>query len=105
IYIDDFISVDEEKELLRNIYSDDNKDKWTQLKRRRLQNWGGQPVSSGMIEEPLPSWLTNICDKIYENSIFPVKANNVLLNEYNVNEGIFPHTDGPLFYPCICILS
>lgn len=28
--------------------------KWTQLSKRRLQNWGGLPQPKGMIQEPLP---------------------------------------------------
>lgn len=29
--------------------------KWTQLTRRRLQNWGGTPHPRGMIVEEIPS--------------------------------------------------
>ncbi|KAN0039136.1 hypothetical protein ACTA71_001330 [Dictyostelium dimigraforme] len=107
-YIEDFISKQEEEAILSNVYSKENDNKWTQLKKRRLQNWGGDPISSGMIEEEIPQWLNIICEKIHNSSIFPTsngKPNHVLLNEYNVNEGIMPHKDGPLFFPMVCILS
>eukprot|EP01132_Coremiostelium_polycephalum_P003648 gene3648-4545_t len=104
-YIRDYITVEEEKQLLSSIYLPENADKWTQLKRRRLQNWGGTPVNSGMKEEPLPHWLDKICLKVYESDILPQKPNHVLLNEYCYNQGIMPHKDGPLFYPCVTILS
>lgn len=32
-------------------------------------------------------------------------ANHVLVNEYLPNQGIMPHTDGPLFYPVISTIS
>ncbi|EAL63180.1 hypothetical protein DDB_G0288517 [Dictyostelium discoideum AX4] len=107
-YIEDFINKQEEETILSNVYNKENESKWTQLKKRRLQNWGGNPISSGMIEEEIPQWLNIICEKIHNSSIFPTrnaKPNHVLLNEYNVNEGIMPHKDGPLFFPMVCILS
>ncbi|KAN0021752.1 hypothetical protein ACTFIU_003896 [Dictyostelium citrinum] len=108
-YIEEFINKQEEETILSNVYSKENESKWTQLKKRRLQNWGGNPISSGMIEEEIPQWLEVICEKIHNSSIFPttnnIKPNHVLLNEYNVNEGIMPHKDGPLFFPMVCILS
>ncbi|KAM9969770.1 hypothetical protein ACTFIR_001607 [Dictyostelium discoideum] len=107
-YIEDFINKQEEETILSNVYNKENDSKWTQLKKRRLQNWGGNPISSGMIEEEIPQWLNIICEKIHNSSIFPTrnaKPNHVLLNEYNVNEGIMPHKDGPLFFPMVCILS
>ena len=31
--------------------------------------------------------------------------NHVLLNNYRPGDGILPHTDGPAYYPYVCILS
>ncbi|EFA77212.1 hypothetical protein PPL_12421 [Heterostelium album PN500] len=104
-YIDDFIDEQMESTILKNVYSDENQSKWTQLKRRRLQNWGGNPSSDGMLLETLPSWLDRICESIFKQSILPKKPNHVLLNEYQYDQGIMPHKDGPLFYPCVTILS
>ena len=47
-YLPEFISEEEERLLQKNV-ADSPKPKWTQLKNRRLQNWGGLPSSKGMI--------------------------------------------------------
>jgi alkylated DNA repair protein alkB family protein 6 len=61
-YIPDIISLDEETLLLNRI-SKTPKTKWTQLRNRRLQNWGGMPHQKGMIPEEMPDWL-EVCDQI-----------------------------------------
>ena len=57
-YIPNFIGVDEEERLLRNVYNVP-KPKWTQLAHRRLQNWGGIPHPKGMVAETIPEVLEN----------------------------------------------
>ncbi|KAF2074267.1 hypothetical protein CYY_004441 [Polysphondylium violaceum] len=101
--IENYITEEEEKELMENVYADENDGQWVQLKRRRLQNWGGQPIPKGMVEEIIPKWLDIYCIKVSE--FFKKKPNHILLNEYSYNQGIFPHKDGPLFFPCVSILS
>ncbi|KYQ90186.1 putative NADH dehydrogenase [Tieghemostelium lacteum] len=104
-YIRDFIDSITERDILDKVYHQDNQNNWTQLKKRRLQNWGGNPIPSGMIEQLIPDWLDTICHKIYDYGVFPQKPNHVLLNEYQYDQGIMPHKDGPLFYPLVSILS
>ena len=55
-YIPDVITPAEEALLLDRI-SKTPKTKWTQLRNRRLQNWGGLPHTKGMIPEQMPEWL------------------------------------------------
>ncbi len=55
-YIPDVVSGSEEALLLDRI-SKTPKTKWTQLRNRRLQNWGGMPHPKGMIPEQMPDWL------------------------------------------------
>lgn len=55
-YIPDVITPAEEALLLDRI-SKTPKTKWTQLRNRRLQNWGGMPHTKGMIPEQMPDWL------------------------------------------------
>jgi alkylated DNA repair protein alkB family protein 6 len=55
-YIPDVVSASEESLLLDRI-SKTPKTKWTQLRNRRLQNWGGMPHPKGMIPEQMPDWL------------------------------------------------
>ncbi len=87
-YMPNFITEDEERLLLKNIY-DSPKPKWTQLKNRRLQNWGGIPQSKGMIQETVPNWLNEYCEKISGLGFFESHVpNHILINEYNPGQGI-----------------
>lgn len=88
-YVPNFISANEEVQILRNIYNAP-KPKWVQLKNRRLQNWGGIPQPKGMIPEDIPDWLQVYCDKIFQLGIFEDKMpNHILINEYLSGQGKF----------------
>ncbi|KAM1752914.1 hypothetical protein ACFX1T_005408 [Malus domestica] len=105
IYIPDFITDNEQTMLLNKIY-EGPVSKWKSLKNRRLQNWGGIVHEKGLLPQDLPSWLTKITCKIYEESgLFPLPINHVLINEYLPNQGIMAHQDGPAYYPVVAILS
>ena len=87
-YIPDFITTEEESQLIKNIYASP-KPKWTQLKNRRLQNWGGLPKSDGMLVETIPEWLNAYCKKIFNLKFFDDKMpNHILINEYLPGQGI-----------------
>jgi len=106
-YVPDFITAEEEQALLRNVYAAP-KPKWTQLSNRRLQNWGGLPHPKGMVPEPMPEWLSRICERIGDTGAFEganLRPNHVLVNEYLPGQGIMPHTDGPLYYPTVTTIS
>ncbi|CAG9562789.1 unnamed protein product [Danaus chrysippus] len=104
-YVSEFITPDEEKYILNNIYAAP-KPKWTQLSNRRLQNWGGIPHNKGMIAEDITGWLQTYLDKIHSlNLMEGNKPNHVLVNEYLPEQGILPHLDGFLFYPTITTIS
>ncbi|XP_037136474.1 alpha-ketoglutarate-dependent dioxygenase alkB homolog 6 [Syngnathus acus] len=104
-YIPDFISAEEEAYLLQQVYRSP-KPKWTQLSGRRLQNWGGLPRPKGMLEEKIPAWLHNYCQKVSSHGAFDGKtANHVLVNEYKPGEGIMPHEDGPLYHPTVTTVT
>lgn len=105
MYIPNFITSEEEQQILSQVYRAP-KPKWTQLLNRRLINYGGIPHPNGMVAEEIPEWLQNFIDKINNLSIFESqKANHVLVNEYLPGQGIMPHSDGPLFYPTISTIS
>ncbi|XP_071832863.1 alpha-ketoglutarate-dependent dioxygenase alkB homolog 6-like isoform X2 [Apostichopus japonicus] len=104
-YIPDFITANEEKHLLHQVYAAP-KPKWTQLSHRRLQNWGGLPHPKGMIVEKLPGWLDVYAKKIAKYGLFEEHVpNHVLVNEYKPGQGIMPHEDGPLFYPVVTTIN
>lgn len=104
-YVSEFISTEDEKAILSNIYSAP-KPKWTQLSNRRLQNWGGLPHTNGMIAETIPPWLDTYLERIHSLEVMSGKRpNHVLVNEYLPGQGIMPHLDGSLFYPTITTIS
>lgn len=105
IYIPDFLTDLEETQLFNHIYQAPIS-KWKTLKNRRLQNWGGVVHEKGLLSQDLPSWLTKVTQRIYEEcGLFPVAPNHVLINEYLPEQGIMPHQDGPAYFPAAAILS
>ncbi|CAF0733298.1 unnamed protein product [Brachionus calyciflorus] len=104
-YIPNFISKEEEEQLIQNVYNSP-KPKWTSLKNRRLQNWGGLPSLKGMVQEEIPAWLNTQCRKIFDLGVFEDKMpNHILINEYLAGQGIMPHEDGPMYYPTVSTIS
>ncbi|XP_020595789.1 alpha-ketoglutarate-dependent dioxygenase alkB homolog 6 isoform X2 [Phalaenopsis equestris] len=105
IYIPNFITEAEQSELLHHIY-EGSPTRWKNLKKRRLQNWGGVVHEKGLLPQELPPWLKKITKRIYEKtSLFPSDINHVLINEYLPDQGIMPHQDGPAYFPVASILS
>lgn len=100
-YIPEYISNIEEEFLISSI---DNL-KWVQLNTRKLQLWGKAPDSNESSE--FPYWLQNISESLVEQNIFPaeIQPNSALINKYESFEGIMHHTDGPLYYSRVAILS
>jgi len=106
-YIPNYITEEDEKYLLNQIYSQPQEN-WHQLKhaKRRLQKWGGEVTKNGLENnEPLPTWLEKFSELLCKENITAKKTNHVLLNEYHPGVGIMPHTDGPLYHPYVVILS
>jgi len=103
-YLPDFITEVEEHRLLSEIYSVPE-ERWTKLKRRRLQMWGGTPSPTGMNCEALPCWLLELSQLLVERRVFKKAFNHVLINEYEPGQGIMAHEDGPLYIPHVAILS
>ncbi|XP_050109343.1 uncharacterized protein LOC126588314 [Malus sylvestris] len=82
IYIPDFITDNEQTMLLNKIY-EGPVSKWKSLKNRRLQKWGSIVHEKGLLPQDLPSWLTKITCKIYEESgLFPLPINHILAMLY-----------------------
>uniref|UniRef100_A0A023F7I4 Putative alkylated dna repair protein n=1 Tax=Triatoma infestans TaxID=30076 RepID=A0A023F7I4_TRIIF len=106
-YVPNFITENEEEYIINKV-NNAPKPKWTQLRNRRLQNWGGSPQPSGMIVEDIPQWLQIFLNKVNDLQLYDkgnLKANHVLINEYLPGQGIMPHVDGPLFYPTILTVT
>lgn len=99
-----YVTPTEERALMQHIHAVAPA-KWTQLSRRRLQNWGGVPHPSGMLASPLPPWLARVATRLHRDGHQPFVANHALVNEYAPGQGIMMHEDGPLYEPSAAILS
>ncbi|KAI9202326.1 alkylated DNA repair protein alkB 6 [Polychytrium aggregatum] len=108
-YIREFITVEQEQELLAQVYAAP-KPKWTTLKNRRLQNWGATPSGKQLVglPEDLPGWLTRLAGQLGQVGSFTEDMrppNHCLVNEYLPGQGIMPHEDGPAYYPTVATVS
>lgn len=66
---------------------------------------GGIPSAEGMIQEPMPSFLDKLSDRLEQDHFLPKRPNHALINEYKGDEGIHAHKDGPVYFPRVIILS
>jgi alkylated DNA repair protein alkB family protein 6 len=76
---------------------------------------GGTPsaVHGKMIQEPVPTWLSNpiysrlrdIGVSFSENNDSVSEPNHVLVNEYLPGQGIMPHQDGPLYNSIVATVT
>ena len=109
-YIPDVITKANEFQLLESIAIGglSSKSAWVQLKNRRLQSWGKSiPGSTAAADEKLPPWLSNISNALVQSGVFEKEdlPNHVLINEYEIGDGILHHTDGPMYRDIVAILS
>ena len=96
-YVPDFISAEDEEQLVRSL---DMGDPWIQLKTRRLKCYGDDISGS--------SWLEALLDGVVSSGIWEdatTRPNHVLINDYSPGQGIMHHTDGPLYRDHVVILS
>ncbi|KAF2455966.1 hypothetical protein BDY21DRAFT_386814 [Lineolata rhizophorae] len=106
-YIPNFISADEEAQLLGKIPPN----RWIVLTHRRLQAHPSQLARNNtLLRAPLPPWLTDpVVPRFERLGIFsdtPHRApNHVLLNEYKPGEGIMPHEDGLAYAGVVATVS
>jgi alkylated DNA repair protein alkB homolog 6 len=109
-YIPDFITDADEIAILAQVNAvPADHERWTTLRTRRLQCWGGQIDAQGQGHDSadLCSWLRTLCASLVQRGVFTSAAapNHVLINEYSPGQGIMPHTDGPRYVPMTATLS
>lgn len=112
-YAPSVIDIEMEVNLLNIIEKTGREQKvWKQLKARRLQCWGDFPTPSMNNNEldlsaPMPRWLEQMIDSLVAEGVFAtdMRPNNVLINQYNADEGIIHHTDGPAYCDKVAIIS
>ncbi|MGM9478041.1 alpha-ketoglutarate-dependent dioxygenase AlkB [Pedobacter sp. GSP4] len=107
-YIPDFISQQEENELLLNI----NQNEWLTDLKRRVQHFGwkydyrARNIDYSMYLGQLPVWASNIAARLYDRKLTTDLADQVIINEYKPGQGIANHVDcEPCFGNSIVSLS
>lgn len=94
-YISDFISREEESELISTIDSQE----WNTELKRRTQHYGykydyfKKNVDSSLYLGPVPSFLQPYLDRLVEKNIFKELPDQVIVNEYTPGQGISRHVD------------
>jgi alkylated DNA repair dioxygenase AlkB len=104
----DFISPEEEKQLLKNI--DNNL--WLSDLSRRVQHYGykydyrARKIDNSYYLGELPNWLKNLALKLYNNNLIEFIPDQAIINEYEPGQGIASHIDcEPCFGDTIISLS
>lgn len=107
-YIADFISQDEEAELINAI----DKNTWLHDLKRRVQHYGykydykARGITPDCYIGPLPNWIEQIAHKLHQYGLFKATPDQVIVNEYIPGQGISAHIDCiPCFDDVIASLS
>lgn len=106
-YIPNFISEDEEAGLVGII---DTQEWLTDLK-RRVQHYGwkydykARSITKDLHIADLPYWLTPYSKKLQHDGFFEKEPEQVIINEYELGQGIAPHIDIAAFGGVVASLS
>lgn len=104
----DFISLEEEKELLRII----DQCNWLNDLSRRVQHYGykydyrARKIDNSFYLGEFPQWLKDLSAKLKDNKIIDFMPDQAIINEYEPGQGIAAHIDcEPCFGDTIISLS
>jgi alkylated DNA repair dioxygenase AlkB len=107
-YISNYITSEYEEELLKLIDAQN----WNLDLKRRTQHYGykydytARSIDASHYLGDIPYWIDELCHKLYSESIFIDKPDQVIVNEYMPGQGIASHIDCiPCFTGIICSLS
>mmetsp|Transcript_54288 Transcript_54288/g.174054 ORF Transcript_54288/g.174054 Transcript_54288/m.174054 type:complete len:399 (+) Transcript_54288:65-1261(+) len=84
---------------------------WEHMNTRDTQEFGASsrcPCGRSLLRVSLPQWQANMICALHNLGVFhPVlyPANSVRINSYAPGQGIYPHLDGPVYYPRAAIIS
>lgn len=109
-YIPNYISEEEEKQIIDLVQNTPEAFK-SKLQKRTCQEWGGSLCEacekSFVADANVPKWVQQTMDmQVYDGIFTPTTfPNSVRIHEYQTDEGIGPHTDGPIYIPLVTVLS
>jgi alkylated DNA repair dioxygenase AlkB len=108
LYLPEFITPSEEKELLAHI----DREPWLTDLKRRVQHYGykydyqARAIDDSMQLGPIPEWLGFVRRRQVERGFFCRLADQVIINEYEPGQGITDHIDcEPCFGATVLSLS
>ena len=104
----EFISKEEERELLSNIDTME----WLQDLKRRVQHYGYKYDYKARLIDPsfyigeMPTWLTFLTDRLQQQNLISFRPDQAIINEYVDDQGIAAHIDcEPCFGDTIVSIS
>merc|ERR1712039_662270 len=105
----DWIEPSQESEFMA--IADGDMRQWEHMQTRSSQEWGAGDrceCGRGLRREPLPQRQQQLADAlhhlgVFDGALYPM--NSIRINGYVPGQGIFPHCDGPVYYPKVGILS
>jgi alkylated DNA repair dioxygenase AlkB len=103
-YVADYVTKDEERELLAAI----DRQPWRMEWERRRQIYGlsyGSARGEARVLGPLPSWLVPLAERVVRHGWLEGPVANVVINEYLPGQGIGSHHDYPGFGPTVVAVS
>lgn len=103
VVIDQFLTEQEENEVLENILPTPSINKHT---RNSIKRYGSKEPYKNQIESTtIPDYLERLCVKIVNRGFLDIKPNSVSINEYLTGNSIAPHIDSLESGKVISIIS
>lgn len=93
--ITDYITADLERELIATV----NSASWSSELKRRVQHYGwkydykSRDIQSSAYIGPLPAWAQDLANRLLNDGLMPELADQVIVNEYVLDQGISKHID------------
>ena len=107
-YVPNFISEAEEDAMFQALHSRDFAD----MGHRSTQEWGTTaglcPCERSLPFVRFPDFLMPLVNRLHENNIFVedlYPMNSIRSNSYAPGQGIWPHCDGPVYFPKVAIIG
>lgn len=103
--IPDFISIEEETELLKVLIKTEETVKKTKS-RNSIQRFGSSlPYNSNIVSSAIPEHFNFVVDRLLEQNLVKLRPDSVTVNEYQKGQEITPHIDSKNSGRIITILS